>query len=566
MKVNGSTWIISRLSLAAAIVLGLSSCMDEHYSFNNIKNASKDMELTPGIALPIAYGSLSIDNILNKLDSNEIVKTTGDSLLYVFYSDSLFSYNASDVINIPDQNFISFSLNPALPSVIPLTGTGDTISEIIVPVVGTHIPLAFNQELEFSFSNGERIDTLILKSMRMQINISSTFRNKILLDFSTGSIKIGDTNFSQRFEIAGTPVNYEQNLNNVKMILDTSDHHTTIMGLNINLKVIDQGFPISPGENCTISMSFLDNKFNAVYGFLGQYDVFSSSGQVDVSFLNNKVMGGTLSFADPDLALLINSSFGLPVDLKLNIQSVSTTSIPAVTDLIFNNGPDFMINGPTLADNGAMIATDIMINKDNSNFVDVMETSPDHLDYTATAKLNPGGITEHYNYVTDTSKINIGMEVNLPIDIKAKGFTFEDTLDVDFDQRFGDNLNKITYFRFNMDTENGIPIETKLQVYFADTLYNVIDSMFKEDIIFLEPAILDTDGRHTFIQPNSNLVEFTDTAEIHALQPTKHLLVRASLNTPIPTSGSDYFKFYSFYKLGFKLGATVRTRINTSEL
>ena len=555
-------WTIILISIIISMLVVITSCLDSNYDFNNI---SDEMELAPALSAPLAYGSLTLNDILNQLDSNEYIKQRpADSLLYIFYSDSLFTYTASEVIDIPDQDFVSFSLRPVIPVAFVLPGVGDTISEIRLPLPfdQTPIPLAFDQDLEFTFDNGEKIDSLILKSLKMKITATSNFQNDLILDFHTGNINVNGEDYKQRIKVSSVPVTLERTLNNVKMFLITTPQNASILSLKIDLGIINKGNAIRPGDNCQITMSFKDIVFSSVYGFLGEYDILSNSGQFDVSFFSNKILGGKISFSNPELVLKVNNSFGVPVQVALDMDVVSEINDPPITDIVFTGGANpFTIGAPDLENFGQSVASEIRIDTTNSNLIRALESSPDYMNYAATARINPSGVVNYYNYVTDSSKINVGVEVMLPIDLKAQGFTLEDTMEIDFEEQFGDNLDRIDYFRFTMTATNEIPLEAKLQVYFTDSLYNEIDSLFRDDDVFLEPATIGTDGKHSIGVPKVNQVEY-DAAQLEKLKPVKFARIKAAVNTP----GSDYFKFYSYYKLDFKLGATVATRINTNEL
>jgi len=565
MKATGNAWNKTLIIFFASMIVGLSSCLDPKYDLTDI---SSEFEISPEVAIPLAFGSLSLDDLLNQLDSNQVINQYSDSLLYIYYSDSLFSYNASELIPIPDQDFLQFDLSPSIPVAFTFPNAiGDTISEIVLPPLlgGTIIPLLFEQELEFSFSNNERIDSLLLESMNMHIEINSTFQNKLLLDFHTGNIVVDGSDFREVIELDNTATSLDKVMNDVVIKLATADNGSTILGLMINLRIINEGNPIRPGDKCEISMSFKDMEFSAVYGYLGDYDILTDSGSIDVSFLSNKILGGSISIANPELVLHINNSFGVPISLGLDMEVVSNLKDPPTrTPITFNGGDNsFKIIAPDLESFEIPVATDITINSTNSNFVRAMETSPEFLNYTATATINKDGNTNTSNFVTNKSMVDIGFEVSLPIEISATGFIFEDTLDLDFEEQFGENLDMIEYFGFTMGVTNEIPLELKLQVYFCDDdpLKTVLDSLFRDDDIFLNPAPVGPDGIHTVAEYKVNKVEYNDE-QLQKIKATKYARIRATVNTP----GTEYFKFYSFYKLGFDLGATVQLNINSNEL
>ncbi len=561
MKALLKRWNYTLIIVIVSMLVGLTSCIDKNY-FSNI---SDDVELTPGFALPLAHGSLALDDLLTKLDTTSIINQTSDSLLYIYYSADLFSYLASDVIDIPDQDFLKFNIGPVIPAAFVIPGAiGDTITEITIPFIGTVIPLKYDQDLEFTFDNGERIDSVILKNIRMFINVKSTFQNELILDFHTDNITVDGKPWRKRIPISGSVAVFEELINDFKVQL-TFNQATTKLALKIDILLINKGETIRPGDNCEISMSFKENVFTGVYGYLGEYDILSNSGQIDVSFLNSKVLGGTITFADPELILSIDNSFAVPIQVDLGLKAISATNNNPPIDITFTGRNPFTIGAPSLSNFNEIINTLIIIDKDSSNLIQALETSPDSLNYTANVKINPGGESAHYNYITDKSSIAVGVEVTLPIDFKARGFVFEDTISLDFEGQFGNKFDMIESLGVTLDITNGIPLEADIQVYFTDSSYNILDSMFIDDGNFLESAILAPDGKHTISVLKSNKIEYV-AASLEKIKGGKFARIRASLNTPIPATGSEYFKFYSFYEIKFIIGASASLRVNPKNL
>lgn len=550
--------------LVVSIFGGLASCFDSNFDKNNI---SDEMEFTPGIAMPIAHGSLSLDDLLTKMDSTNIIGQKPDSLLFVYYSADLFTKSAADLIKISNQQFADFSIGPKIPAAFVIPGAiGDTITEIVIPFIGTVIPLTFDQNLEFKFENGERIDSLVLKNIRMLFSVKSTFQNEVVLNFHTENIKVDGKPWSKRIPLTSSDLTIEEVIKDFKIQLSFNDTAaTTQLALKIDVVLINQGETIRPGDHCDITMSFLENTFSGAYGYLGKYEIFEDSGQIDVSFLNTKILGGKISFAEPKLVLTVNNSFALPVAVDLDMEAVS--SIDYIPDTItFAGRNPFTIGAPQLENYNEIVPTTIEISKDSSNLIQVMETAPDVLKYKAIATINPKGKTAHYNYVTENSTVNASVEFNLPIHLSAKGFAFEDTLNMDFEKMLGSKYEMFDSLGITLDITNGIPLEADIQVYFTDSLWVVLDSMFIDDSNFLEPAILGPDGKHTIPAIKSNRIEYI-AERLEKIKGAKFARIRASINTPVPAPGnSEYFKFFSFYKIGFNLSANAYLRVNTKNL
>ena len=62
MKARENPGNLTLVVVLLAILIVASSCFDNNYDFNNI---SYEIELTPGISVPLAFGSLTLNDIIN---------------------------------------------------------------------------------------------------------------------------------------------------------------------------------------------------------------------------------------------------------------------------------------------------------------------------------------------------------------------------------------------------------------------------------------------------------------------------------------------------------------------
>ena len=532
-----------------SMLVAATSCFDSNYDFNNI---SDEVELTPSFAIPIAHGSLTLDDIFAETDSAGVVRKDDNGLLYIFYTTDLFSYKASDVITIPDQDFLQYTLSPNVPFPVPLP----------VPIGATYSYIPPNLSGEFSFENGERIDTFHLHSMIMAINVSSTFRHMGILTIYSNNIFVNGKSFRKNIQIGSAAgdftVTIDSILTDVKLVLDNANPSTTELPLDIELKLTNSGENIRPNDKCSINMSFKDINFASLYGYLGEYDLLVNDGQIDFSLFNSS-QKTSLSFNNPQLAIEVKNSFGIPIQFGLDVSAVS--SIDNLTTSIYKG--ENTISSPTMAQPDVFAYDTIRIDSSNSNFGTAMEISPDKINYSATAKINPAGQSGPYNFITDNSTMDLGVSVTIPLDIKANGFALEDTISFDFESEFGTNIDIIDTFRLSIETENEIPLVAILQVYFTDSSYIRLDSMFTDNPTFLDPPDIGVDGKATNPGINTNHIEFS-SATLENIKSAKFILVKVSINTP--NTGTGYFKFYSDYGIAFRLSAKVDMRINSSKL
>ena len=535
-------------------LLFLYSCFPDNYDFNKISN---DFELTPGIATPLAYGTLTIEDLLNKIDSGSYVKQFDDSLLYLTYYEDLMSYPASDIVDIPDQDFAEIYISSDI-----------NIPEWLISAMGDTVKFSKEKNGEFVFTHNERIDSINIKTATLNIDVTSTFKQTGILTIHSDNILIDGEPFREVVQISDASGNFSYTshipIDGSQIYLDNNNPDTTFLPLKFDLQLINSGNPVLASESCDINMTLSNISFKSVYGYLGDYDILVNSGEVQIDLFGDSLRGGSLMFADPRFNLDVDNSYGVPMQIELSNVSAYSKTNDVSTPIVFNGVNPFTIDAPDLSQVGDTVNTHIEINKDNCNIVDAMATQPNKFTYSVHAITNPGGYSGNQNFVTDSSDLKVGFEVVLPIWINAQGFSLEDTLDFDFEDQFGSDVDIIRYLRLTLDATNGIPMRVNMQMYFADSAYQVIDSLFHDDDLLLAGALLNSEDKVSEPVANSKAIEFT-AERINAIKPSKYVMMRANINTKDALSGK-YVKFYSYYTVGFKLKLKADLTLNSSTL
>ncbi len=555
-KTKDTGFRILSITLISGLIILMNSCLDPQWDFEKF---SDEIILTPGVAAPIAYGSLSLDELLNELDSSGYVKIFDDSLLYISYANRLFSHPANEVVDIPNQNFLEFFIESDIALSPEWIGASpeDTIM--------------FHKDKAgvFNFQNNEKIDSFHVKTMDLVINVQSSFEHSGVLTISSDSILINGEAFREVVQISDASGNFSYSktlsLDEHSIYLDNTDPDNTVLPLSFDLALINSGNPILPGQSLDITMTFIDPEFHSVFGYLGDYELMMSNDVVVIDIFDTDSLagGGSIFFADPRFNLDVANSYGIPVEVNISQLEAYSKINDQTTQVVFEPGVNpFSIAAPGLDAVGDTVNTPIAINKETSNIDEVMKTFPRDFIYTVSAATNPGSDGTANNFVTDTSDFIVDFEVILPIWIKAEGFEMEDTLSFDFEDRFGESTNIIDYLRFTLDAANGLPMEINMQVYFLDENYTVLDSLYEEDS-FLLPATLNESFMVEDRVEQSKSAEFTKE-KIDAIKPSKYLRVKAS-STTAGAETDNYVKFYSYYTVDFKLKMKADLTINSRE-
>jgi hypothetical protein len=532
------------------LFFAISACVDSNYDLNSI---SDEVEISPGFDAPIVTGSLSLDNILKEISSENVGKFPDDSLIFITFSDNLFSNTAADVLNIPDQSFPAFYI----------------ASDITIPAwiqAALNQPIKFSKQLNQSFtvSHNERIDSIKIKTATLKIQMSSTFKLTGALRLTTDNVKINGHSFIQDITIGNSSGTFSSTINisldNAAIYLNSNN----AISLKYELELIKSNEDIVAGQECKINMSFENIKFQSVYGYLGDYNILVDNGQFDLGIYNDLLGGGELLFADPRFSLFLKNSYGIPVEITLSNVSAYSKKNNITTPIIFNGINPFNIIAPDKNHIGKFVQDTITINKNNCNIVQAMETSPKTFSYNISARTNPAGPGSSYNFVTDTSTMNVNFEIVLPIWIRAQGFSLRDTMDLDINKDFGDVFDFINYFRFTLEGKNEFPLKVGMQAYFTDANYVVLDSLFVGNSVLLKAPAVDLNGKVSIAADFKQTVDLSKE-RLTGIKNTKFAIFKADLSTSNATAG-QYVKFFSYYKLDFKMSVKTNLRINSKEL
>lgn len=535
-------------------LIGLNSCMDDGWDFSKI---SDEILLTPGIAAPIAYGELSLKDILIEFDSAGYIQEYEDSLMYISYAQDMFSYPSYDIMSIPDQDFLEFFIEAEV-AIFPFWNDlplGDTVS------------FDKNQDGSFEFPNGEKLDSIYVKSGDLQINVSSSFLHSGIINIGSDSLLHDGEPFHDILKISSADgsfdTSYTVNLENYKIYLDNSDPVKSYLPLTFELSLINSGSPINLSESCNISLSFINFEFSSAYGFFGNYDLMVEDGEIVLELFDISEIEGQISFFNPQLVLNVNNSYGLPVQIDLSDFSTYSVANNVTTPLVFDGVNPFDILAPGIDSVGTSVPTRIEINNTNCNIAEALETFPNRFNYSVSAITNPLGPEDTDNFITDSSSLDVGIEVALPLHFKANGYALEDTILFDFEEQFGDNVDLIETFILDMDVKNGLPMEVNMQLFFKDENYNMLDSMFVDDKFLLPPTI---NAQNQITEPSENTKSIElDSAKLEKIKTTKYMFIRATISTAGAQDG-DYVKFYSYYNIYFKLKLDAALNVNSRDL
>lgn len=524
----------------------LVGCVKDNFDLDRLEKST----LSPEIAVPLVYSSLSLSDILSN-NAKSTVVVDSNHFCTLIYKGELFSQIAEDLYAIPDQN--TYQTIALTQSQVNLLASAGSVSFTVTQVI------------DVTLSNNMHADSATFKEGTLNLVLNSDFLQNGNVTVSIPSIRKNGMALSQTVPFSyndgnpfnvSSPGNPSATFDLTGCTADFTNNGTSYNKLKVSYTVLFSGGGTAPTTANRLYLAPLMNdlKFKSLFGYFGQNQLAPDFDTVDISIFKNIYGLGAFTIVNPEIKFTLNNSFGLPVRANLTkfdgytptqgYYALAQTGIPNPLPL----------NSPTVNQVGQSMQTSFTLTNANSNVFGIINNKPQQLVYKIDALSNPSGVNAT-NFVIDTSKISLDMEVNLPMYGTAKDFSVQDT----FDFKFA-NADKIETCMIRTSIVNGFPIDVQMQVYFTDENYNVLDSLLLPNQLVLAAASVNlTNGAVNNAQQKTTDIVLDATKIMH-LNQTKKILVRATATTL--NGGNTNIKIYDFYKLDVKLGAIAKMRLS----
>jgi hypothetical protein len=459
------------ITIIISIVLVLGACKKKEISLDQINTPL----LEPSFALPIGYAKLNLGDIEREFDVNNFIYNNNTNLFEIIYRDRLFELSANDLINIPVQNY-SNAYSMPVSSQTALVGGG----------AGFTTTYSDQSAIAFTVPNGGQLDSVIIQTGSLNIDLSSDFMHSAVITITIPSLVKNGVVLQQTMNVnysGSTPVLDNASIDLSGYTIDLTDGGTTDNTFNValNFQVTSSGNAVSGTEQMTVDMQLSVGAFDAIWGYLGQQTNILSQDTSNITLFND-LAGGQVHFEDPQINLTIGNTAGVEVQTQfsavfapdnstnVNLGGAGLTTIPLIARA--NNPGDTSITNH-LVDNSNTSPT----------LSDLLDEGPGEIVYSSTATSNPNGFTN--NFVLGDAIVWCEAEVVLPIFGWARNFTLSDTTDLDvadalgIDSTYNLTIEDVDKAMLRIIVDNGLPVDAGLQLYFADSNFVIIDSLFQ---------------------------------------------------------------------------------------
>jgi hypothetical protein len=509
------------------------------------KDGSNGIDYRPNIAIPIVKSSFTIKDILSSQQNSNNIIVGSDGFINLVYTAKLFSKKAEDIIIIDNQKVnYGFKLNTTQANAFNVLPTGQQFPTI-------NIPQSFPLQLDSA-----SLDTIALKAGLIHLKLQSSMPCDFNLSLNLPEVRknnLGMTISLQRTYNNTLPIVIDTIIDISNYIIGLTNNGTQQNALNANLSFsLKKGVnPINANDSIGVRLDFEDLKFKRIYGKFNDFVLTPEPDTVDISIFQTAMGLGTINVDNPKLTTRIKNSFGVRIDASFNIfQGYNEKLTPSTIDFSGSGVPNpLAIQSPSAL--GQSTLTQFSLDKLNSNITNIINSQPSAVIYKLQAKTS----TINSGFILDTSRFDVEMEVDLPLSGSINNFIFRDTVDYKFDK--GDKIESIL-FRTNIT--NGFPFETGIQVYFADSSAQVIDSLVKDKAyeLLLSAAPVDATGKvvsgaNSYKQSNLKL----DAATIAKLTSVQKFIIEGRVSS----TNQGLMRIYDNYKLDVQLGVKAKLKL-----
>ncbi len=537
----------------AISIIAVTGCTQKDYDLSKLSN---EISWNGKLALPIGSTSFTIEEILSHYDSTQFLNQNSDGLLYIIYQKDLVSFPSSDKITVPVQQEVK------IPSVV-LPPTYDAKGQ-----ASQKISLTF----PLSCNNTQEIDSIILKNMVINFTGSSNYTHNGLLIISFPSVTKSGNVLTDSVNIPGNSNSINTTTANkadgYKMTFNSTSTDSSILPVNINfiLKGGTPGAAVESGKTLDIKFKLENLTYHILYGYMGKDTLLDVTDSVIFPFLNT-ALTQNIEWKEPQITFNIKNSYFFPIQyslLNMQVHSYLTKQIYPVT--FYNNSNIQNIAFP--AQLGQSAYDSLILSPTTTDAFNYLLKSPKNIQFHLNAIANPNGSIVNgkhvFNATLDTSTINTQVKLYIPVWLRSGNFGTTDTMNFDISNLLPSSSDSIQNMLLRLSSKNGMPVDMNLQVYFTDSLYNVIDSLFKDKTQshqIVKAGQVNNSGQVT---SSTSLVKdiVFNQSQLQSLLKTKKLLIKISLNTSSydPVSG-PYVKFYSTDQLSIHFDCQFQPKI-----
>ena len=493
---------MKHISFLFILTLLFFSCIEDLTKVDEIQFEQEDLT----IAIPLVHSRFYIEDALDDLEGE--VNVDVDNFISLFYTQK-------DILSIAGEEIFQIEDFP-----LPML---DTV--LTVPFAGVQS----DYELEFVELKSGMLDinfeSLHAEDLNVIIEVTNLVKDGIPF---TISIPIDYNNSS--------PISFNESIPLEDYTMDlqegTLDFRYSSINANGDFRVLSNGL-----------LEFKDLKFQHARGNFGQLDFELAEDSIFIELLS-ELVDGDIYLEDPKMKLTVENGMGIPIQVYADYMTAQTKTGTVQFTSPLDQGVD--IDFPSITEIGTVKNTVLSFDQTNSNFVDLINSQMSALNFKLDALTNPTSSPNNIGFLNDDSQINLDLEVEIPLWLRAEELALEETEELEVSI-----FNDFKELEFKILTKSIIPTNCTFQFYFEDANALVLDSLFTTDSNIINSPTLDAMGE--VLQPSeSELIASLDNETIRKIEEASHIRIKVVFSTPSQTSAKFYADQYLDLKIGIR--------------
>ena len=505
------------------------------------------------VAIPLVSAEIDVEDMLER-DTGDVISTGTDGELFLVYANPPTTLNASEIIEIPDQNF-NISVNPApqnLPSLINSISYSDTNINA------------------FTFSQGEELTSIEFSQGILTIGIDNNLSHEVVVNITIPSLV--DNQGGYFSDILTAPANNpavtQANLSNYIFDLTRGNIGYNEMVVYLDVTINGSGNSINTTDDLTFSFTMDNLEFSSILGDIKYQQFDLGSFPLEIDIFSNSESAVQFLLTNPKIEHTIQNSFGFTANMGMQSMYYEDLQGVFLDNVLYDSAasgnlqpaPFYFPSIDQPAIQGDSVTSLITMDATNSSINELINSTPKNIVSNPVLTVNADSTITNNNFILSSSKISVSTEITLPLEGYAEGWIMGDTIPFDFkvDELFSSETD-IDSAIIKFSTTNGWPVEVNFTIELLDSNFNLLSSIADGEMV-LQSATLDANGR--VIEDSQQKVTLLgcDSSCVENLNQTKFVILIVTANT-LDYDNQQPVKIYSDYKLQLSMSLLISGRM-----
>ena len=526
------------------IIVSVFSCTKGTYDFDKL---STRVELNHKLAAPLVKGDLTIRDVVTPNDTVVFYGPQEDSIKLVYHSDSVFNYGSDEVFTIPDQNIENYNIYADYP--VPAALLPDTVNNLDTV-----------QFYQFSFNDGERLDSLVCNTGNINVTVTSSFKHDGYLIIYAPGISAGGKILKDTVQLEPSGSNYTGtaniDLSGKTLVFEDTVRNSSKLLLVFNIVLYKTpGYGIDAGDHASIDFGITNIDFIKAYGYLGQKEIQIDTDSIDLSMDELDFLSGTFALTNPRVLLHYQNSFGLDAEAQLHLEGTFDNRSVPPSDAALD------VSGPTLPNTDT--AATLTLDKNNiNNLTDLLAFPfPKSIAYSGKVITNPSGDSTISNFITKDSRLYGDANIEIPLQFRAD-LAITDTMKIDIDNK--DEIDYVDYADLFVNVTNGFPVSVQATLTMYDSVSGT--NLRTIDLGVIKAAAVDNNGIviPDMVEPSEIKISLNQEAMDDFFKKANKVIITGTLQTSQQDGVPQDIKILTDYSLSFRIGADAKIHYITN--